>query len=90
MGTPTPLRRRAPVHPLRPRKEDFGPFYAYREPGESFEEWRERALGDIEAGQKTLDEHFPELGRLAFAPPYGSYGQDGTNDSRIPGSCSAG
>ena len=21
---------------------------------------------------------------LAFAPPYGSYGQDGTNDSRIP------
>jgi hypothetical protein len=22
---------------------------------------------------------------LAFTPPYGSYGQDGTNDSRIPG-----
>ena len=65
--------------------EDFGPFYAYREPGESFEEWRERAFGDIEWGQRELEDHIPGVRPLAFALPYGSYGQDGTNDQRIPG-----
>ncbi len=39
---------------------------------------------DITWGQKTLSDHIEAYRPLAFAPPYGSYGQDGTNDSRIP------
>ena len=35
-------------------------------------------------GQKTLSDHIPAYQPLAFSPPYGSYGQDGTNDARIP------
>ena len=39
---------------------------------------------DIEWGQDALADHIPAYRPLAFAPPYGSYGQDGTNDPRIP------
>jgi hypothetical protein len=35
-------------------------------------------------GQETLAEQTSAFRLLAFAPPYGSYGQDGTNDPRIP------
>ena len=52
--------------------------------GEDFDGWRERVRSDIEWGQKTLADHIPAYRPLAFAPPYGSYGQDGTNDERIP------
>ena len=67
-----------------PDPEDVGPYYAYEKEGESFEEWQERARSDIEWGEQTLSEHFPDYNPLAFAPPYGNYGQDGTNDPRIP------
>ena len=39
---------------------------------------------DIEWGQTTLADHVAAYAPLAFSPPYGSYGQDGTNDPRIP------
>ena len=67
-----------------PGDDDFGPFYAYEEEGEDFDGWRERMESDIEWGQETLAEHIRAYRPLAFAPPFGSYGQDGTNDPRIP------
>lgn len=68
-----------------PDPEDTGSYYAYEEQGENFDEWRERVRSDIEWGRQTLAEHVPGYEPLAFAPPYGNYGQDGTNDPRIPG-----
>jgi hypothetical protein len=35
-------------------------------------------------GETTLSQHITAYVPLAFAPPYGNYGQDGTNDPRIP------
>jgi peptidoglycan/xylan/chitin deacetylase (PgdA/CDA1 family) len=66
-----------------PRADDYGPFYAYRKEGETFAEWRERVLGDIEWGQETLAANIPSYRPLAFAPPFGHFGQEGTNDPRI-------
>jgi hypothetical protein len=65
-------------------EDDYGPFYAYREEGEDFDGWRHRVRSDIERGQETLADHISAYRPLAFAPPYGSYGQEGTNDPRIP------
>lgn len=67
-----------------PGEDDYGPYYAYEE-GEDFEDWQERVRSDIEWGQETLADHVPGYEPLAFAVPYGNYGQDGTNDERIPG-----
>ena len=67
-----------------PGKDDYGPFYAYKEQDESFDDWRERVRSDIEWGHDTLADHISDFRPLAFALPYGSYGQDGTNDERIP------
>ena len=67
-----------------PAEDDVGPFYAYREDDESFARWKERAFGDLEWGREQLDDHVDGLRPLAFAPPYGNYGQQGTNDKRIP------
>jgi peptidoglycan/xylan/chitin deacetylase (PgdA/CDA1 family) len=67
-----------------PGEDDYGPFYAYEEEGEEFDEWQERARSDIEWGQKTLADHVPGYEPLGFAVPYGNYGQEGTNDERIP------
>jgi biofilm PGA synthesis lipoprotein PgaB len=64
--------------------DDYGPFYAYEKPGEDFDGWQDRVQSDITWGQKTLSDHIPAYQPLAFSPPYGSYGQDGTNDARIP------
>ena len=68
-----------------PDPDDTGPYYAYEARGEDLKAWRERVRSDIERGQKTLAEQIPAYRPLAFAPPYGNYGQDGTNDERIPG-----
>jgi peptidoglycan/xylan/chitin deacetylase (PgdA/CDA1 family) len=68
-----------------PDPDDTGPYYAYEERNEAFEAWRERVRSDVEWGQSTLAEQIPAFRPLAFSPPYGSYGQDGTNDERIPG-----
>jgi hypothetical protein len=61
-----------------------GPFYAYRAGGEGFGDWWRRATGDVEWGQAQLAAHVPGYKPLAFAPPYGNYGQVSTNDPRIP------
>lgn len=62
----------------------YGPFYAYKELFESFEEWQRRVRKDIDWGHLMLQEQLG-VDAVAFAPPFGSYGQDGTNDDRIPG-----
>jgi poly-beta-1,6-N-acetyl-D-glucosamine N-deacetylase len=67
-----------------PGDDDFGPFYAYKKQGEDFDGWQKRVRSDIEWGQRTLADHISAYKPLAFALPYGSYGQDGTNDARIP------
>jgi biofilm PGA synthesis lipoprotein PgaB len=67
-----------------PGDEDYGPFYAYEEQDEDFSGWQKRVRSDIEWGAKTLSDHIAAYRPLAFALPYGSYGQDGTNDPRIP------
>jgi peptidoglycan/xylan/chitin deacetylase (PgdA/CDA1 family) len=61
-----------------------GPYYAYKKPGEDFSQWQDRARSDIEAGEKELDEQIPGYEPLGFALPFGAYGQEGTNDERIP------
>ena len=70
------------------------PFYAWRRydatryPAddhlESFDGWKARAEEDIAQGEALLKTHVPGHQRLAFALPYGDYGQIKTNDSRIP------
>ena len=67
-----------------PAPEDVGPFYAYRGSDERIDGWRERVFSDITWGEEQLATHLPAYRALAFAPPYGNYGQAGTNDPRIP------
>src|SRR4051794_38964123 len=66
-----------------PGADDYGPFYAYKDQDEHFQGWQDRTRSDIRWGQHTLAEHITAYQPLAFAPPYGNYGQDGTNDPRI-------
>jgi peptidoglycan/xylan/chitin deacetylase (PgdA/CDA1 family) len=63
---------------------ETGPYYAYKKPGEDFSQWQKRVRSDIEAGQKELADEIPGYEPLAFALPFGAYGQQGTNDERIP------
>jgi len=67
-----------------PGADDVGPFYAYRRHGESIAGWRRRVFSDITWGERQLADHVPGYRPLAFAPPYGNYGRDSTNDPRIP------
>ncbi len=67
-----------------PSADETGPYYAYKKPGEDFSQWQDRVRSDIEAGQKELADHIPGYEPLAFALPFGAYGQEGTNDDRIP------
>jgi peptidoglycan/xylan/chitin deacetylase (PgdA/CDA1 family) len=67
-----------------PGDDDYGPYYAYKEEGEDFDEWQDRVRSDIEWGQETLADHVRDYEPLGFAVPYGNYGQEGTNDERIP------
>jgi hypothetical protein len=64
--------------------DDVGPFYAYRGSQEVLGGWRERVFSDISYGEEQLAFHVQGYRPLAFAPPYGNYGQAGTNDPRIP------
>jgi hypothetical protein len=66
-----------------------GPAYAYRQyvPGhglETFGEYKRRVQHDILWAKRTMSEQLPNFNPLTFAVPYGSYGQDRTNDPRIP------
>ena len=67
-----------------PAPNDYGPYYAYEQQDEDFDGWQKRVRSDIEWGQDTLADHIPAYRPVAFAPPYGSYGQDGTNDPASP------
>jgi peptidoglycan/xylan/chitin deacetylase (PgdA/CDA1 family) len=67
-----------------PAPDDVGPFYAYRGSEERLDGWRERVFSDITWGEEKLSVHVRGYRPLAFAPPYGNYGQAGTNDARIP------
>ena len=66
-----------------PSPDDVGPFYAYRGSEEVLGGWRERVFSDITYGEEQLAAHVRGYEPLAFAPPYGNYGQAGTNDQRI-------
>jgi hypothetical protein len=67
-----------------PGPDDVGPFYAYRGSEEVLGGWRERVFSDITYGEEQLAHNVGGYRPLAFAPPYGNYGQLGTNDRRIP------
>jgi len=73
-------------HTIRygPGSDDVGPFYAYRGTEEVLGGWRERVFSDITYGEDQLAHHVRGYDPIAFAPPYGNYGQLGTNDRRIP------
>jgi peptidoglycan/xylan/chitin deacetylase (PgdA/CDA1 family) len=73
-------------HQIRygPGPGEVGPFYAYRGSEEILGGWRERVFSDITWGEERLAFRVPDYRPLAFAPPYGNYGQAGTNDRRIP------
>ena len=68
---------------------DVGEAYAYRRyvKGlglESFGDYRQRVREDILWGKTTMEQKIPGYTPWTFAVPYGNYGQNGTNDSRIP------
>lgn len=67
-----------------PGPNDYGPYYAYEQQDEDFDGWQKRVRSDIDWGKDTLSGHSRAYRPLAFAPPYGNYGQQGTNDPRIP------
>jgi peptidoglycan/xylan/chitin deacetylase (PgdA/CDA1 family) len=67
-----------------PGRDEVGPFYAYRGSEEVLGGWRERVFSDITDAEELLARRIPGYRPLAFAPPYGNYGQAGTNDPRIP------
>jgi hypothetical protein len=46
--------------------------------------WRERVFSDVTYGEDQLVAHVSGYRPLAIAPPFGNYGQAGTNDRRIP------
>ena len=56
---------------------------------ESYESWKARAEGDIAQAEALLRAHVPGFQPLAFAVPFGDYGQYHNNDSRIPTELSA-
>jgi peptidoglycan/xylan/chitin deacetylase (PgdA/CDA1 family) len=67
-------------------EREVGPFYAYRDVpnGETLRGWRRRVVGDLDWGERELRRRVPGYTALAFAPPYGAYGQLDTNDPAIP------
>jgi peptidoglycan/xylan/chitin deacetylase (PgdA/CDA1 family) len=69
----------------KPGPNGYGAYYAYEDSHESFKGWQRRAFGDITWGRDQLTAHVPGYRPVAFAPPFGNYGQQGTNDDRIPG-----
>jgi peptidoglycan/xylan/chitin deacetylase (PgdA/CDA1 family) len=67
-------------------EREVGPFYAYKDAlnGETLDDWHERVVEDLEWGERQLRRHVPGYRPLAFAPPFGAYGQLDTNDRNIP------
>jgi hypothetical protein len=67
-----------------PGSADVGSFYTYRGSDEVLGTWRERVFSDVSRGEEQLAFRVPGYRPLAFSPPYGNYGQLGTNDPEIP------
>ena len=67
-----------------PAPRQVGAFYAYRGTEEVLGGWRERVFSDVTYGEDQLRAHVKGYQPLAIAPPFGNYGQVGTNDRRIP------
>ena len=63
---------------------DIGPYYAYKEEGEAFWQCRSGRARTSSGVRRLSPTTCPRFDRYAFAPPYGEYGQHGTNDPRIP------
>lgn len=65
-----------------------GPFYANRMYAngryESWHDYRARVTGDLDRGRRLIEKHVPGFRPWTFAVPYGDYGQNETNDPRIP------
>jgi peptidoglycan/xylan/chitin deacetylase (PgdA/CDA1 family) len=65
-----------------------GPAYAWRrwegDGLEGFGSWRARVSADVLWGKQTFADRIPGFVPWAFAVPYGDYGQESTNDPRIP------
>ena len=81
LGSPASVRFRSPSY-QDARADDVGPFYAFR--GGRRSGLAERRISDITWGEEQLAFRVRRYRPLAFAPPYGNYGQAGTNDQRIP------
>jgi peptidoglycan/xylan/chitin deacetylase (PgdA/CDA1 family) len=61
-----------------------GPYYAYRVEGrESLAQWWRRVRDDLRWGEQRMREEVPGYRPLAFAPPYGNFGQVASDDPRI-------
>ena len=85
LAAAAPLRQGSPADPIRPGSRRLSARTTpTRSEDEDLDEWRERVRSDIDWGRETLADHIPDFEPLAFAPPYGSYGQDGTNNPEIP------
>jgi peptidoglycan/xylan/chitin deacetylase (PgdA/CDA1 family) len=67
-----------------PDPSHVGPFYAYRGSEEVLGGWRERTFSDITQAEELLALRVDGYRPLGFAPPFGNYGQAGTNDPDIP------
>jgi hypothetical protein len=67
-----------------PSDRSVVPVLLYRGSEEILGGWRERVFSDITWGEDQLAFRVQGYRPLAFAPPYGNYGQAGTNDRRIP------
>jgi peptidoglycan/xylan/chitin deacetylase (PgdA/CDA1 family) len=66
-------------------KGTTGPFYAYRVVDkEPFAAFQRRVVNDLAWGERQLERHVPGYHPLAFAPPYGNYGQLSSDDPAIP------
>jgi peptidoglycan/xylan/chitin deacetylase (PgdA/CDA1 family) len=67
-------------------EREVGPYYAYRDApnGETTAAYLRRVTDDLDWGEAQLRKHIPGYVPLGFAPPFGAYGQLGTNDPAIP------
>jgi Polysaccharide deacetylase len=66
-----------------------GPAYAFKRylgdgRVESFESYKRRVTDDVLWAKRALSEHLPSFSPWSFAVPFGDFGQENTNDRRIP------
>jgi peptidoglycan/xylan/chitin deacetylase (PgdA/CDA1 family) len=62
-----------------------GPYYAYRDlRHEDIRAWQSRAIGDLQWGERQIENHVPGYRAESFAPPYGNFGQVANDDPLIP------